>query len=265
MYNDLIGFRLKFDNVLPEELKEMITNYLKLFNRFEIKVTHNLLSSGKIDNLIKICEQYAKTKYSIHLPKNMLKRVADYEDAIGLISVLNKYWVSNVNVITHIPVTNYNEYISKIIKFSQLLDNKNVFLLENKVIFYNNFEYLKQINDLFNCLNKMGIRHIGMCLDIAHLLFGAYKESLSQKEIFDILKQYPILLKSVKQIHLHDYNTLSDHLLLGEGMIDIDELKKFINENIDNVPVIIETTINNPKSDGIHQIHIAKSIINKVV
>lgn len=48
-------------------------------------------------------------------------------------------------------------------------------------------------------------------------------------------------------------------------MIDIDELKKFINANIGNVPVIIEKTINNPKSDGIHQIHMAKSIINKVV
>ena len=57
----------------------------------------------------------------------------------------------------------------------------------------------------------------------------------------------------VKQIHIHDYLG-TDHLQLGEGIMDLDNALKFIVENGLIVPIIIETTVNRPEHDGIKQI-----------
>ena len=43
-----IGFRMQFDDVKPEDIVERVTDYLDIFDRYEIKVTNNILYTNYI-------------------------------------------------------------------------------------------------------------------------------------------------------------------------------------------------------------------------
>ena len=62
-----IGFRMKFDNVEPEDIVKVVIEFLNRFDRYEIKVTDNIISSGKIHVLLESSERLASGKYSLHL------------------------------------------------------------------------------------------------------------------------------------------------------------------------------------------------------
>ena len=75
-----IGFRMKFDNIEPENIAKSVTIFLARFDRYEIKVTSDIIYSGKIYQLLKISEKLASGRYSLHLPKDVLYNERSYAE-----------------------------------------------------------------------------------------------------------------------------------------------------------------------------------------
>ncbi len=143
------------------------------------------------------------------------------------------------------------------------LPKNYILLLENEKTDSNNYKYLVQIDELCALLCKQEITNVGICLDIGHLLFGAHKEEIAQGPCLAQLKKMSCTLSMVKQIHIHDYLG-TDHLQLGEGIMDVESVLKFIVENGLIVPIIIETTVKRPEHDGIKQILIMSQKLKNI-
>lgn len=262
MENYPIGFRLKFDSINPEDIEDDITQYLKLFNRFEIKVTKDLISSGKIEKVLYLSEEKAKGKYSIHALKNVLNNNEAYNMMADLTKILSRYELLNeVYIVTHIPYNSF-QYLSKILEISYKLPKNYILLLENIVLNSNNEVYLKQIDNLCHILSENNINNVGVCLDLGHLLYGCSRENISEIYIMSVIQEMSHFLSKLKQIHIHDYLE-HDHLPLNTGLIDLDLISKFIKYNDIHVPIIIESTVRNPNVDGIMQIKIIEELLYK--
>lgn len=260
MLDKNIGFRLKFDNMFPEDMSKMLGEYLELFSSFEIKLTIDLLSSGNIKKLLNICKGYPQDSYSIHLLKNLLENLNEYKYSIDFFNILKKYDLKNIRLVTHFPLNNANGILAKIIEISSLISN-NILLLENNLKEYENLKYLDKIEQVLYSLESKKISNVGFCLDIGHLMFGAFEEGISEEDVFKYVSQKEILLNKTKDIHLHDFDITKDHLLLGQGKLNLNLLSNFISNHLKNVPVIVETNIKNPKIDGIKQVEISKFIL----
>lgn len=255
MYKYSIGFRMKFDDIKSEDIEKVVTDYLEKFDRYEIKVTKNIISSGKISVLLNVSEKIAKSKFSLHLPKDVLSNKESYDETIKFIEILSHYRSTNkVYLIAHIPHSNYRKFLDRILNISERLPNNYVLLLENEKTSNNN-EYLKQINKICYLLIKNKINNTGICLDIGHLLFGFYEEGIVEEEALSQLKKMTNIVYKIEQIHIHDY-LKTDHLPLKKGIMNIDSISKFIIENDLKVPIIIESTVKKPEQDGIKQVSI---------
>ena len=102
MYKYSIGFRMKFDDIKSEDIEKVVTDYLEKFDRYEIKVTKNIISSGKISVLLNVSEKIAKSKFSLHLPKDVLSNKESYDETIKFIEILSHYRSTNkVYLIAH--------------------------------------------------------------------------------------------------------------------------------------------------------------------
>lgn len=259
-----IGFRLKFDDVEPEDIVNIIADFLKKFDRYEIKVTKNIISSGKILVLLEASERLASGKYSLHLPKDVLFNTQSYAEIDKLIKMLLYYKsTKKVNLITHIPYSNFQKYLKYLSKISTELPENYILLLENEEMDRNNCKYLMQIDKLCNWLYTEKITNVGICLDIGHLLFGFYKEGITQENALKQLKRMSYILSKTKQIHIHDY-CKTDHLQLGNGLMNLESVSKFIVDNGLIVPIIIETTVKKPEIDGIKQISIMNQKLKSI-
>lgn len=75
-----IGFRMKFDSVELEDIVKVVTEFLNRFDRYEIKVTDNIISSGKIYVLLEVSEKLASGKYSLHFSKDVLSNSQSYAE-----------------------------------------------------------------------------------------------------------------------------------------------------------------------------------------
>ena len=258
-----IGYRMNFDNVFLKDIRDTITNYLELFDRYEIKVTKNLISSRKINLLLDVSKQLAAGKYSLHLPKDILTNESSYHELLDLITIFCIHESSEkIYLITHLPYNGSLEYLQKILNISEILPNNYVLLLENEQISSDNCEYLKQINSLFYILNKQHIFNVGFCLDIGHLLFGFFTEGIAEKNAFLRLQNSPYILSAIKELHIHDYLN-KDHLQLHQGIMNLDSASSFILKNNLIVPIIIESTVKEPKIDGINQINLITQYLQK--
>lgn len=259
-----IGFRMKFDNVEPEDIVKVVTEFLNRFDRYEIKVTNNIISSGKIYVLLEISERLASGKYSLHLPKNVLSNAQAYAETKNLIKMLQHYRSTKiVHLITHIPFGSIHKYLKYIFSISMDLPENYVLLLENEKTDSNNYKYLRQIDELCALLCKQEITNVGICLDIGHLLFGAYKEGIIQGHCLEQLTKMSCTLSMIKQIHIHDYLG-RDHLQLGEGIMSLENVSRFIVENGLMVPIIIEATVKQPEYDGVKQISIMAQVLRNI-
>ena len=256
-----IGYRLKFDSISPEDIEDFITQYLRLFNRYEIKITEKLISSGNIELILNLSEKKAKGKYSIHALKNVLNDSQEYIIMVNLINMLRKIDILNeVYIVVHIPYNSF-QYLSKVLEISNLLPKNYIILLENVVLKNCNEEYLKQINNLCGTLDEKNIKNIGICLDIGHLLYGCSREDISESRILFKIQEMPNLLSRLKQIHIHDYME-RDHLQLNTGLMNLKLVSKFIKKNDITVPIIIESTVRTPDSDGITQVKIMEELLS---
>lgn len=259
-----IGFRVKFDNIKSENIAKFVIDFLSKFDRYEIKVTNNIISSGKIYPLLEISEKFANGKYSLHLPKDVLSNAQAYAEIQKLIGILqNHKSTEKVHLITHIPYGDFQRYLGYILNIAMKLPENYILLLENEEFSSNNYNYLMQINELCALLCKQGITNVGICLDIGHLLFGFHKEGIKQEACLIQLEKMSSILSMIKEIHIHDYlNT--DHLQLGKGIMDLECVLEFIVKNSLFVPLIIETTVKQPEHDGKEQILKLRSIIRSI-
>ena len=137
-----IGFRIKFDNVESEDVEGVVTNFLNIFDRYEIKVTNNIIASGKIYVLLETSERLASGKYSLHLLKDVLSNAKSYAETKRLIRMLQNYRSKDkVHLVTHIPYGNFREYLKYILSISRDLPENYILLLENEKINNNNYNY----------------------------------------------------------------------------------------------------------------------------
>ena len=249
-----IGFRLNFDNIESEDILKMLSNYLSIFDRYEIKITNNIISSKKIHILLEVSEKLAYGKYSFHLPKDVLSNLQSFYETKKLIRILKCHNnAERIYLITHIPNSNFDEYLKYILNILNDLPKNYMLLLENERVNKNNFAYLNQINELCSLFHKQNFANIGICLDIGHLLSGSHMEEIEQNYCLYQLAKMNYILPIIKQIHIHDYFK-TDHLQLGSGIMDLEGTIKFILKNDLIVPIIIETTVNNPEYDGLRQV-----------
>lgn len=255
-----IGYRVKFDSESPEDIEEFITQYFKLFDRYEIKVTNELIFSGKAELVFKLSEKKAKGKYSIHIMKNVLNSSREYISMVNLFKILsNVNALNEVYIVTHVPYNSF-KVLPRIVEISNMLPKNYILLLENVVLTSNNEKYLEQIEDLCSTLDKKNINNIGICLDIGHLLYGCSRENISESSILSKIKKMPNFLSRLKQIHVHDYMQ-QDHLQLGTGLMNLKLISEFIRKNDITVPIIIESTVKNPDIDGIKQVNIMEELL----
>lgn len=258
-----IGYRLRFDDIISKDIGDFIKNYLELFDRFEIKLTEDLVSFGKLEYILKISEKLAREKYSMHIYKDVFYNNDAYGKMLKLIEVLTRYKPSEkVYLITHIPFQTGLEYLSKVFEIVNVLPDKYVLLLENVELESNNLDYLKQIYNMCKVLEEKNIQNVGLCLDIGHLLYGCSKENISESEVLNMLQEYKILLSKVMQIHIHDYLD-TDHLQLNTGIMNLKIVSEFIVKNKLNVPIIIESTVKLPEDDGIRQVRIMEELLSE--
>lgn len=259
--NTSIGFRIKFRKEQYEELEEIIKEYSYLFERYEIKVTKFLTEADNIRNIISLSKKYLTNGFSLHLPKNILEDERELKKCESLFNVLQEMQYKG-NLITHIPADiNFEKYGSVLKKISKMIPSNSILLLEN-IVTESNIEYLSKINTIFYMLNKLNIDNIKCCLDLGHLFFGFYKEHKAQKEAIRQLSKCKNILGNIKEIHLHDFNESLDHLQLGEGLLDLSLIYKFILENEIICPIIIEVTVINSNDDGYKQIEIARQTLS---
>lgn len=256
-----IGYRLSFDYIVPQDIENFIKDYLKFFDRFEIKLTEDLVSYGELRFILKVSEKLASGKYSIHIYKDVLYNDKAYENMAELIKVLEKFEPSNkVYLITHIPYGNCSEYLPKVLELASILPKNYVLLLENIDLDRNNVDYLKQINNMCKMFEANNIENVGICFDIGHFLYGCSKENISESMALLMLQENQMLLSKVMQIHLHDYNKQA-HLQLNTGIMNLDSVSEFIVKNKLDVPIIIESRVKSPEDDGIKQIKIMEELL----
>lgn len=255
---------MKFDNIEPEDIVKVISDFLQKFDRYEIKITKNIISSGKISKLLKVSEELASSKYSLHLPKDILCNTQSFIETKKLINMFQHHKsASKVYLVTHIPYSEFYEYLKFILDISIELPENFILLLENESMEINNCQYLKQINELCAFLCYKQILNVGICLDIGHLLYGFHKEGLTQDYCIMQLEKMSYIISLIKQIHIHDYSN-TDHLQLGSGMMNLELVSRFIIQNKLLVPIIIETTIKDPEKEGIHQISLLSTKLKTI-
>ncbi len=259
-----IGFRMQFDDVKPEDIVERVTDYLDIFDRYEIKVTNNIISSGKIYELLEVSRKLADGRYSLHIPKDALVTTQSYNETQKLVEILRNYKnTKRVYLITHIPYGDFQKYLAKILNILVNLPTNYTLLLENEKVERDNKEYMLQINKLCAWLCKYEIANVGVCLDIGHLLFGAYREGITQEYCLEQLARMSYILPMIMQVHIHDYLCI-DHLQLGKGLINLENVSEFIIEKGLKIPIIIETTVEHPKYDGKNQVVLMDKALKKV-
>jgi len=255
--NISIGFRMKFKTRQQEELEETIKQYATLFERYEIKVTDSFDNVEYVRDVVLLSEKYLKSQFSFHLPKNILEDERELKKCELLFQILQDMGYEG-NLITHIPTDiDFDNYKSILEKLSQIIPDKSILLLENIVV-EDCMGYLIKIDKLFDSINKSNIGNIKFCLDFGHLFFSFYKNNKMQEEELQQLSKCTSILKNVKEIHLHDFNTELDHLHLGEGLLNLEDLIHFILVNKIECPIILEITISNPNEDGYQQIELVK-------
>lgn len=258
--NTLVGFRVDFSKKSTKRLEDEIKNYTRLFGRYELKFSNYFKNENYLDFIYGLSKKYLGNNFTLHLPKNILIDKQERKDCKTLLKFLNKNNY-NTNLVTHIPVNNdYFEMLNILKDLSNNLPQGTMLLLEN-VATIENERYFYQINNLFQNLEIINVFNVGFCLDFGHLLYGYTKEKKTQSFALNELKNRTYIIKNIHELHFHDFTYKTDHLQLGQGIMNINLISRFIKEYSLESNLIIETTVKNPIIDGIDQVVTAEHIL----
>lgn len=242
-----IGFRL---DLKAFDSKNFLDTYMGLFNTLELKVSREAIGTNQ---LFEIINSIAPNGYSMHLPKDLLER--SESEIMEIIEEITRFpFELETNMITHMAINiGEGKSIELLCDVSSELPNNVRLLIENTD---GSREQLQMITNILKSLKSRSISNIGFCLDIGHLLFNDGKGRL-HRGLDSIFMDFGELLESVYEIHIHDYDR-SDHLQLGEGKINLKKVCRFITRRCNNVPIIIESTVEQGNVDGVHQVDLLK-------
>lgn len=241
----MIGFRLPRHMIEEKLLKD----YFKIFNFVEIKIG-NSISDKELDSLIKLLiEGILQAKVSIHLPKNSLYDLKEYETCIKILKKITKYKIERINLVVHFEFYDFT-IINRIFYLVSILEEQTILLIENVCKFSKNEKYISEMENVLKIVNSP---KIGICMDLGHYLFGCFKEGIEQERAIDSLLKHTLLVKKINELHMHDFNQQRDHLTIGTGNMMMRLIFQKITINV-SVPIVIETTVKDPKKDGLNQV-----------
>lgn len=146
------------------------------------------------------------------------------------------------------------------------LPNKKVYVYEeNSEIFMDKF--LDSMDKLSNISSQLGIVLCVENMNVHDFVEETFKKLINFPNVYftwdvghdamngyrmeKIYKEHP---EKVKHMHLHDYDGNSDHLVLFDGSIPINERLKFANDN--GVNVVIETKTVTALKESVNRINI---------
>lgn len=237
-----IGFRIKINALEENSFIQVMEEYYKRFKTCEIKVKGPIPISTVKWYLEKINE-ISEGKFSVHLPKNMLKDENEEELSKWVFQILKQIEPKKeVMLVTHMPVNFKEKDIAKLEEISKQLPNNCYLLLEN-IETSDNCKYFKKIDEVMKKLKQKKIKNIFICLDIGHLLYSANLEGKKQKIALNMLEANKNVIKNIKEIHIHDFNYKQAHLNLNNGMLELENVAKFLEENNIKSKIIIESNI----------------------
>ena len=243
----MIGFRVSSAMIGSSFLPQ----YFNLFDFIEVKVKnkYDFLSVQK-----KLNSEFLG-KCSIHLPKRMLYDEVEFNNAKSILECIDNCEVYPVNVVMHFY--GYESgIISKLKKLRKEVPKEVSICIENIQTYST-----KYIDELEYVIKKLEKDNISICLDLGHLMYGGTKLGYTQIQLTRMLKSKQSIYRSIKEIHIHDFNIQTDHITLSEGKIDkrsVCEILQFL----PIVPIIIETNVRKAEEDGLMQVNWLKEILN---
>lgn len=160
-----IGFRIKINAFEENSFIQVMEEYYKRFKTCEIKVKGPIPISTVKWYLEKI-DEISEGKFSVHLPKNMLKDENEEELSKWVFQILKQIEPKKeVMLVTHMPVNFKEKDIAKLEEISKQLPNNCYLLLEN-IETSDNCKYFKKIDEVMKKLKQKKIKIIFICLDI---------------------------------------------------------------------------------------------------
>lgn len=243
----MVGFRVPSAMISSSFLSQ----YFKNFDFIEVKVKNKCAFLSVQKNLSSEC----LGKYSIHLPKLMLYDEVEFNNAKMILKCINNCEKYPINVVMHFCGYE-NEAISKLKKLRREIPEEICICLENIQTY--DMKYIDELENVIKILEKY---NISICMDLGHLMYGGTKLGYSQKELTKMLKNKQLICQNIKEIHIHDFNLQTDHMILSEGKLDkslVCEILQFL----PTAPIIIETNVREAEEDGLAQVNWLKEILN---
>lgn len=243
----MIGFRVPSAMISSSFLHQ----YFKLFDFIEIKIKneYDFLSVQKKLN------SECLGKCSIHLPKRMLYEEFEHNNAKRILECINNCEVYPVNIVMHFYGYE-NEIISKLRKLRKEVPKEVSICIENIQTYST-----KYIDELEYVIKRLKKDNISICMDLGHLMYGGIKLGYTQIELTRMLKSKRSICQSIKEIHIHDFNVQTDHIILSEGKLDRKSVCEIL-QFLPIVPIIIETNVREAEKDGLMQVNWVKEILN---
>lgn len=235
------GFRVKMNDYL--ESRELLNNFLQLyfslFSIMEVKVDSFLVNNKNFDYLL-YCLYDKNVSY--HISKNYVNYPT--ESDIKLINALS--YNKEIYLVTHIPEQLNLECL---VKIGNSLNSNVKLLFENP----SSFKLQSYLSYLISFYNSLGnLNNMGCCLDFGHLLFNEYKNG-SGSYLDELLSK--VNSENFFELHVHDFNFMTDHQKIGDGIMNLENIKKLIDIYFYNSRIILETNVDNVDlSDGVRQI-----------
>lgn len=231
-----IGFRVKLNDYIDDrtKLQCFLNLYFSKFNIMEVKVNDYLTKNRNLEYFL---SEIADKSVSFHLSKNFINKVEKSDEII--LSYINNM---DSFLITHVPEiideNNFDISIEKIANNTLLFENPKDFINGNYI------EYLIYFYNKLLSYNKCNI-----CLDLGHLYFNEL--------MYNNYNNIDVLLNNISkdrvlEYHLHDYNLVKDHLPIGMGLLQFNQLDVCVH---DEKRIILETDVSKcDLSDGVEQV-----------
>ena len=246
------GYRVKIN---PNFLTEFFTFYKKCLNSLEIKLTNDMLHAPCMEHIIRISTAYEFEHLSFHAPKKAFYTESDYNLSLLFLNSNNEF--SGNIFVTHFysDIPYKTDYITSIVKNAKTQNVKVA--VENVEVKINLFDYLTQLKNFVTQYNTK------VCLDIGHLLYSANKCNIQNEELISFFQNDIWWFENVVEIHMHDFNNVECHLNIGNGITNFDDIIHLLAIFKASCPIILETTVSDLSTQGVHEILTLKERIHE--
>lgn len=256
-----IGYRIKLDNFLEskEKIKEFLDYYYSLFDISELKMTGDIYRSNYFEYIIKkYISRHSLANF--HISKDFVYNFSKDSLENQLMDITKN---NSVNLVTHLPSKKFDsEFILNLKHISNTIPSKNMLLLENPSTDFDIFLFFEECNKLNKILFDSDIRNIGFCLDFGHLLQMLNEQDINFKIWYNYMTKCKQFYSSIKELHLHDFDGKNDHQVFDENSNNLEFLTMLCSILGKNIPIILETPIENVEETGVKQIKLISRVVN---